>query len=129
MQHEIAVNQSGGVCARAIALEHPQQVAGVTEVFARGNGLQTLAQTRMCRDDNWNLRGQSNALSDDRVARIVCSFRIEGSEGGDGRAQYIHRMRCLDGADDIEDRLWRFPRGLKLPIEFCELWFGRQFAA
>ena len=93
VQDEIAVDQLRGVAARLLALEHPQEIGGVTERIVGRDRLEPGADARMGGDDHRHLRAQPHALAQRRRARIIGRVRIEAGERGHRRAQHIHRMR------------------------------------
>ena len=113
---------------RLLAFEHPQQIGGVRQLLARADRIEPFAKPCVRRDDHRHLRGQADAFAQHRLARIVGGIGIEGSKRRSGGAQHIHRMRVLDGADDVEDRRRQFACGLQVMVEFRKLRLVRQFA-
>ena len=128
MQNEIAIDQLRGIGARLFPGQHPEQIGGVAERRIRSDRLLTDANARMGGDDHRHLRGQPHRLAQGCFARIVGRFRIEGGKCGRRSAQHIHRVRILDGADDVEHRRRQFTGGLELAVECRELLLVRQFA-
>ena len=84
-------------------------------------GLQTIADARMRRDDHGNLRGEADGLAQRRRAGIVGDFGIEGRERRNGGSQHVHRVGALHGADhDLLDES-RSPRTAECCAEITTL--------
>ena len=128
MQNEIAVDQLRGVGARLLAGQHPEQIGGVTERLVGRDRFLPFADARMRGNDHRHLRCQPHGLAQGRFARIVRRVGIECRQRRCRRAQHIHRMRRLDGTNNVEHRRGKLARRLELGVEARELLLARQFA-
>ena len=128
VKHGIAIDQLGGIGARFLALEHPQQIGGVTQLLARSHRLQPLAQSRVRRDDHRHLRGQTNALADDGIARMsaVSGWKTASAE----TAVRNTSIGCADlMVRIVQDRRRQFARSLQLLVELRRAALDWQLAA
>ena len=75
--------------------EHVEEVRGLAEVLARGDGLQSLREAVVIGDGDGDLREQSLGLAEVGVVRVVGRVLVEVAERGDRGAESVERRRPL----------------------------------